>query len=106
MVKEDKEKSKGKYCKNYKKLNAYYKPKTCFIINKKLCCKWEERIGKKFILYQEPNKKKLGSKSRKEEPSSDSLDNNDTCSNLDNSNAYIFAKKELGYLRAHLNRKN
>jgi len=41
----------GKYCKNCKKLNAYYKSKNCFIINKKLYYKWEKKINKKFILY-------------------------------------------------------
>ena len=35
-AKEDREKSKGKLYKNYKDLNAYYKPKNCFITNKKL----------------------------------------------------------------------
>ena len=35
-AKENSKKSKGKYCKNYKKLNAYSKPKNYFIINKKL----------------------------------------------------------------------
>ena len=78
--------------------------KNCFITNKKLHCKWEEKIGKKFVLHQEPNKKS-GSKSRKKEFSSD-LDNDDACSNLDNGNTYTFIKKELGYFYAHLNRKN
>ena len=75
-------------------------------MNKKLYYKWEEKIGKKFVLYQEPNKKKLSSKSRKEEFSSNSLDNDNTYSDLDNSDTYIFTKKELGYLYAYLNRKN
>ena len=37
------EKSKGKLCKNCKNLKAYYKPKNCFIINKKLYYKWEKK---------------------------------------------------------------
>ena len=73
-------------------------------MNKKLYFKWEEKTGKKFILYQEPNKKKLSSKSRKEESSSDSLNNNNAYSNLDNGDACIFTKKELRYLYIHLNR--
>ena len=93
-VKEDREKSKGKYYKNYKKLNARYKPKNCFITNKKLHCEWEEKTGKKFILYQELSKKKSGSKNRKKESSSNSLDNDNVYSNLDNSDTHIFIKKE------------
>ena len=76
------------------------------MINKKLYYKQEEKIGKKFILYQELNKKKLGSKSRKEKFSSEFLDNNNTYNDLNNSNAYIFVKKELRYLCIHLNKKN
>ena len=75
-------------------------------MNKKLHREWEEKIGKKFILHQESSKKKSSSKSRKEESSSDSLDNNNARSNLDDSDTYIFIKKELGYLCVHLNRKN
>ena len=105
-VKEDREKSKGKYCKNCKKLNTRHKPKNYFIINKKLYYKWKEKTDKKIILYQEFNKKKLGSKSRKEEHSSNSLDNNNAYSDLNNSNTYISIKKELGYLYVHLNKKN
>ena len=75
-------------------------------MNKKLHRKWEEKIGKKFVLYQEFNKKKSGSKNRKEESSSDSLDDDNAHSDLDNSDTYIFAKKKSGYLCVHLNRKN
>ena len=67
-------------------------------MNKKLCYKQKEKTNKKFILYQEFNKKKLGSKkSKKEESSSNFLDNNDI---------YIFVKKKLKYFYAYLNRKN
>ena len=66
----------------------------------------KKKINKKFILHQEFNKKKLGSKCRKEEPSSNSLDNNNAYSDLNNSNTYISIKKELGYLYVHLNKKN
>ena len=75
-------------------------------MNRRLYYKQEKKIGKKFILYQEFNKKKSASKSRKEESNSDLLDNDDTYSNSYNSNAYIFIKKELGYLYVYLNRKN
>ena len=75
-------------------------------MNKKLYYKWEEKISKKFILYQEPSKKKSGSKSRKEESSSNFLDNNNAHSDLDDSDTHIFAKKESGYLYIYLNRKN
>ena len=92
------EKSKGKLCKNCKNLRAYYELKNCFIINKKLYYKQEEKIGKKFILYQEFNIKKIGSKKSKEKESSSDF--------LDNNNTHTFIKKELGYFCAHLNRKN
>ena len=62
-------------------------------------------MGKKFILYQEPSKKRLGNKSRKEKSSSNSLDNNNAYSNLDNSDTHIFTKKELGYFCVYLNKK-
>ena len=32
----DKKERKGKLYKNYKDLNAYYKPEKCFVTNKKL----------------------------------------------------------------------
>ena len=32
----DKKERKGKLYKNYKDLNVYYKPKKCFVTNKKL----------------------------------------------------------------------
>ena len=35
-AKEDREKSKGKLCKNCKDPNTYHKPKNCFVTNKKL----------------------------------------------------------------------
>ena len=63
-----------------------------------------KKIGKKFVLYQEFNNKKLGSKSRKKEFSGNFLDNNNAYSNLDNSNTYIFAKKDLKYFGAYLNK--
>ena len=75
-------------------------------MNEKLYCKWEEKTSKKFILYQELDKKKSGSKNRKEESSNDFLDNDDAHNDLDNSNVCIFTKKELKYLYAHLNKKN
>ena len=43
--------AKKKYYKNYEKLNTRYKFKNCFIINKKLYYKWEEKISKKFYQY-------------------------------------------------------
>ncbi len=89
-----------------KKPYAHHKPENCFIINKKLYHKWEEKTGKKFILYQEPNKKKSGSKSRKEKSSSNPLNDNNAYSNSNNGDAYMFTKKESGYLYIHLNRKN
>ena len=106
MVKEDREKNKGKYYKNYKKLNTYHELKNYFITNKNLYREQEEKTGKKFILYQEPNKKKLGSKNKKEEFSNNFLDNNNTYSNLNNSNAYMFIKKKLKYFYIYLNKKN
>ena len=64
------------------------------------------RKNKKFVLYQEPSKKKSGSKSRKEESSGDFLNDDNAYNNLNNSNTHIFVKKELGYLYIYLNRKN
>ena len=75
-------------------------------MNKKLHHKQEEKTGKKFVLHQEPDKKKSGSKSRKEEFNSNSLNDNDARNNLDNGNTCMFAKKKLGYLYAYLNRQN
>ena len=50
-AKENREKSKRKYYKNYKDLNAYHDPENCFVINKKLQRKWEKKTGKKFTPY-------------------------------------------------------
>ena len=75
-------------------------------MNKKLYRKQEKKIGKKFVLYQGLSKKKLGSKNRKEEFSSNFLNNNNARSNLDDSDTYTFVKKELGYLYVYLNKKN
>ena len=81
-------------------------PKTALLQIRNYVINRKKKTGKKFALYQEPNKKKSGNKSRKKESSSDSLDNNNAYSGLDDGNAYIFAKKESGYLCAYLNRKN
>ena len=50
--KDNRKSKKGKLYKNYKNPNVYYEPNNCFVTNKKLCYKWEEKTGKKFILYQ------------------------------------------------------